>query len=303
MKFNFNHFFRLVVLFAITFAPHAVGMQAEVAIQTHGSADINWSSWRDMLLNSPREALTRAHETKLKWLACCVDGGEAAYQECLRECPFFMLDECGEISCSLHRDLGYRETFEQKVSEELVKKIDGKPNEFVYYVGFGAGYLFSDFLIFVRTLTVRPRAKILLSAIDLIYDDQHIVRKDEHPHFMEYGALQFAGCLIEMFPRATLELRLIGNHREGPEKLVEALEQKQDIVVTSDISGIPLGGVGTVDYFKSFMSALLKKDSSVINFWLRRVTGTPQAAIFAYGCISGAIDEKILATIEPKVSK
>ena len=255
MKFTINYFFRFVLLLVITVpAPHAVGMQEDVFSANAFEEISYWKRWQEMLLNAPREALSRAQETKRIWLTCSTAQWCNEYQNYVCQCPFFMLDECCDDECSLTRTKGHRETFEKSMSQRLVWKIDRDPDEFVHYVGFGAGYLFSDFLILVRTLHARPKAKILLSAVDPSYkldwwdqmneslqpDEHTILRirqlRIEHPHFMNYGVQQLKKCIGAMFPDATLEIKLIDNYVMKPRQLVEDLDQKPDLIVMADVS-------------------------------------------------------------------
>ncbi len=222
----------ILLIIALLSSQHLVSMQVE----SQAPVAVDWEFCKEMLLNHSRPSLELARSVKEAWLEAEVHD-EASYADHIRKCPFFMLDECSDESCSCRRSLGYREESETYMSKELIAVIDTYPEKTIHYAAFGSGFLFADFLIMVKTLVERPRAKILLSAIDYIYNQ----RLDCFNQCVQ----QFRDCIKGMFPEATLEVDLVDNFDTDPQLL--AHELKPDIILAMDLHG-------KTDYFYDFVS-------------------------------------------------
>lgn len=119
---------------------------------------------------------------------------DALLQKFEKKCPLLFLGECTKESwgaCLLSRTYQqrYRNEFEKKVTNALIKKSNLHTDRAIQYVSFASGGGFQDLVILAKTLAQKPNAKIIIhlidlkhtiykAACDLLNDDQEI-QKDK----------------------------------------------------------------------------------------------------------------------------
>ncbi len=282
MKINLKKLTNFFLVFVVMVSATSLVAMESKPEPPQVSASINWNFWENMLLNRPRESLALARETKQEWL-------KAYGQKCLfqisglrflfyfMQCPFFILDECSDPMCGLSRFYGYRESFEDIVSNELIKIIGANPENTAKYIGFGAAGLFSDFLILAKTLEKKPQAKILIIAIDPVYYPKQLLFP-----LADYCSQQFKTCMQGMFPEATVEIVCIDNSVMDPRQLLEIIQQP-DIGVATDINDYTIiCGKDAYAYYQCFVEQLVKKYLGTKNFCFGKRAGDDLPAVHSY---------------------
>jgi len=95
--------------------------------------------------------------------------------------PLFLLGECvqgdgflsGLLDCPLLRRVtpSYRASFEEKVSQQLIEKIElnEESESPINYTSFGCGGAFSEFIILTKVLSKKPNANLVIHFIDHNY--------------------------------------------------------------------------------------------------------------------------------------
>ena len=273
MKFSIKKLIKLFLFTTIALLATRLVAMESVPQQIPVSM-INWLYWKDMLLNRPREALALARETKQEYFKIleqpdCFQRAGLWFLFYFIQCPFFMLDECAGGECLLRRSGGYREPFEKEISKQFVNVINsyrkvGYLGSF-YYLGFGSGDLFLDFLILVRTLHARPNVSIVMKAYDVCYENNPEI---------QLLVKQMQTCIKEMFPQASLTLDLVDNSSMEALGVIENFQQRPDIIVAAD-----LDKASRLKYQKLVAEALMIVDDSwVPNFLLVPVGLTKELA-------------------------
>ena len=247
---------RILLLFLMINTTNVLfAMHAEQNNQQEQAVGKYWLELRDMIIQRPCFSLLHAHGAKTKGLEF---GGsrEEALQNSLKECPFFMVSECMNLNCPLHRTPEgdcLRNHFEEEISRKLIEFIDTLHAEPIHYVSFACGRLFSDFRMLTLVLNSRPKASIVVNLID------PLVMSIDGAFEISDSLIQMKHCLSNMFPDAIIEFKCYADWN--------AYDKDKtcfpSIVMTTD-NDSPEGQ----REYRLFVHAMLKQNSEISNFSL-----------------------------------